>query len=169
MKKKIIVQNIYSFPDFIARFPLVSMPVTLGEETHHVFGTENEPFPAGMITQYILPVEGILEQDEFTEFLPCFAIEDTENFIAVVWWKAELLNYEYRLATFDTTGTLIDHKVIACTKVLSDGSVQRAVAHINEEWEIHIAEGVSGDGNVRFNPESARSYGYEINTTGEIE
>jgi hypothetical protein len=163
------VQNIYTFPDFIARFPLVSLPLTLGEETHHVFGTENLPFPVGMIAQFILPVEEIAEADEFTEYLPCFALQDTEQFIAVVWWKAGLLNYEYRLATFDTKGTLIDHRVIAFTKVMEGNRVRRAVAHINEEWEIHIAEGVSEDGDMQFNPESSRSYGYELSISGEIE
>jgi hypothetical protein len=162
------MQNFYSFADFVSRFPMVSMPVTLGEDTHHVFTTENEPLPAGMVAQFITPVEGAAPDEEFTEYTPCFVIEDTGSFIALVWWKAELLNYEYHLATFDTKGTLFDHKVIAFTRV-QDGQVTRAVAIIDEEWEIHMAEGTSADGNTTFNPGQTRSYGFEINKNGMIE
>jgi hypothetical protein len=157
----------YSFPDFIAKFPPVSMPVTLGEETHHAFGTENEPLPDAMIEQFILPTERGAVLDEFTEYLPCFAIEDTEQFVALVWWKAELLNYEYVLATFNFKGELIDRQVIAQTKV--DGQkVSRAVAHINEEYEITIAEGDSGSGGDDFDPSQSRTRHLEIMASGEI-
>ena len=77
------------------------MPVTLGEDTHHVFSTENEPLSDAMIAQFIHPTEPVVSDDEFTEYVPCFAIDDTEQFIALVWWKATLLNYEYGLATFN--------------------------------------------------------------------
>jgi len=162
------MQNIYTFPDFVAKFPPVTMPVTLGEDTHHALGTENEPIPAGMIEQFIFPVEGTDEADEFTEHIPCFSIEGTDGFIALVWWKAALLNYEYRLATFDAKGGLIAHRVIAYTRV-KDGEVTHAVAIIDKELDIHVAEGTSPDGNMSFDPAKARSYGYEIMLTGEIE
>lgn len=144
------------------------MPVTLGEETHHAIGTENEPMPPGMIAQFIFPVEGVTEPDEFTEYMPCFAIEEVNGFLALVWWKAELLNYEYHLATFNAKGELIAHRVIAYTRVTS-GSVTHAVAVIDEELEIHIAEGTSPDGNMSFDPAKSRTFGFEILANGEIE
>ncbi|MCC7507085.1 MAG: hypothetical protein IT259_17390, partial [Saprospiraceae bacterium] len=66
----------YHFPDFVAKFPPVSMPVTLGEDTHHTFSTENEPLPADMVEQFILPTNDPgTPDDEFTEYVPCFSID----------------------------------------------------------------------------------------------
>lgn len=157
----------YAFPDFVAKFPQVAMPVILGEETHHVFGMENEPLPLGMTQQFIYPIENIEETDEFTEYIPCFCIQDTGDFIALVWWKAELLNYEYRLATFSLKGELLSNRVIAYTRV-QQGQVHRAVATIDEEWEINIAVGTSIDGNDRFDPSTTRTANLEILSGGQI-
>jgi hypothetical protein len=145
------------------------MPVTLGEDTHHTFSAENQPLGDALIAQYILPTEGgNAVNDEFTEYVPCFSFDDTEQFIAVVWWKAELMNYEYVLATFDDKGALIDRKVIAGTVLEPDGSVTRSVAIINEDWEIAIAEGRSTDGDQLFDPTSSKMRHLEILATGKI-
>lgn len=143
------------------------MPVTLGEDSHHVFGTENNPLSDALISEYILPLETNAGDDELTEYVPCFSIEGTEQFIALVWWKAEVLNYEYTLATFNAKGEIIDHKKIAGTRV-EDGKVYRAVAVINEEYEITIAEGFSADGNMLFDPGSSKTRFLEILVNGEI-
>jgi len=155
------------FHDFLAKFPPLPMPITLGEDSHHVFGTENKPLSEALISQFIHPVEAVAADDEFTEYVPCFAIENTEQFIALVWWKAELLNYEYVLATFNDKGELIGKQVIAGTTV-KDGAVTRAVAIINEEWEIIIGEGTSQDGDLLFDPSSAKTRNLEILVNGEI-
>lgn len=158
----------YIFPQFVAKFPPVEMPVTLGDETHHIFIQENEPLPEEMIRQFILPVETEgTALDEFTEFVPCFAIDNTDNFIALVWWKAELLTYHYMLATFTDKGRLIDRRVIAHT-IAGDGNVGRRVATINDEWEIFIAEGSTEDGQTGFDPTTSRTYVLEIMANGEI-
>jgi hypothetical protein len=153
------------FSAFLAKFPPVAMPVTLGEDTHHTFSLENEPLSAAMIQEFILPFEA--GEDEFTEFIPCFSIEGTEQFAAIVWWKAELLNYEYVLATFNPQGQLINRQVIAGTRVEND-KVYRAVASINEDWEIAIAEGLSADGDQLFDPTSSQMRHLEILVNGVI-
>jgi hypothetical protein len=155
------------FHDFLAKFPPVAMPVTLGEDTHHTFSTENEPLSDAMISQFIHPTETVVADDEFTEYVPCFSIDNTEQFIGLVWWKAELLNYEYVLATFNDKGELISRQVIAGTSI-KDGVVVRSVALINEEWEITIGEGVSPDGNQIFDPTTSRTRHMEIMVNGEI-
>jgi hypothetical protein len=144
------------------------MPVTLGEDTHHTFSAENQPLGDELIAQYIIPTESAGIDHEFTEYVPCFSFDDTEQFIAVVWWKAELMNYEYVLATFDEKGALIDRKVIAGTTIGADGSVTRSVAIINEEWEIAVAEGRSSDGDQLFDPTSSKMRHLEILATGKI-
>lgn len=155
------------FHDFLAKFPPVAMPVTLGEDTHHTFGTENLPLSDALISQFIHPTEEVLPDDEFTEYIPCFSINNTEQFIAVVWWKAELLRYEYVLATFNDKGELISRESIAGTTI-QDGHVIRSVALINEEWEITIGEGSSPDGDTVFEPTSSSTRNLEILVNGEI-
>lgn len=157
----------FNFPDFIAKFPPVEMPITLGEDLHHVFSTENEPLSDALIAQFILPGEAAVSEDEFTEYVPCFGISDTEQFIALVWWKAELLNYEYVLATFTLKGEPISREVIAGTRV-EDGKVYRAVATINEEYEIAIVSGFSADGDKLFDASSSNTRFLEILVNGEI-
>lgn len=156
----------HHFADFVAKFPPVPMPVTLGEETHHVFSTENEPLSDSMVMQFILPLDPEAADDEFTEYVPCFAIDNTERFIALVWWKATLLNYEYILATFTDKGELIDRRVIAYTRV-NEGVVRRAVSTIDDEWVIFVAEGESKDG-ITFDPTSSRTFDMEILVDGTI-
>ena len=156
----------HHFADFVAKFPPIPMPVTLGEDTHHVFSAENEPLSDSLIIQFILPTDPEAADDEFTEYVPCFAIDNTERFIALVWWKATLLNYEYVLATFTDKGELIDRRIIAYTRV-NEGNVHRAVATIDEEWVIYIAEGVSKDG-LAFDPTTSKTYDVEILVDGTV-
>lgn len=155
------------FADFVAKFPPVPVPVTLGEDTHHVFSVENEPLSDALIALFIHPTENVVPDDEFTEYVPCFAIDDTEQFIALVWWKAGLLNYEYVLATFNLKGQLIDREVIAYTRV-GEGKVHRAVATIDEEYEINIAEGTSSGADDYFDAGATTMRSLEILSTGEI-
>jgi hypothetical protein len=160
----------YAFHEFVAKFPPVSMPATLGEETHLVFSRENEQLPLAMIEQFILPIEEKTpENEELIEYIPCFSIDQTEQFIALVWWKADLLDYEYVLATYTDKGQLISRKVIGFTKVV-DGLINRAVATIDEDWVIFIAEGrAKANRSVEdFDPTSARTYEMEIMANGEI-
>ena len=156
-----------TFPDFVGKFPPVPMPITLGEESHHVFSLENKPLPIEMIEQFIQPTDPEAVDDEFTEYIPCLAIEDTEGFVALIWWKAALLNYEYVLATFTLKGELISRRVIGHTRV-KDGRISRAVATIDEDWVVFIAEGESAEGEL-FDPTTSRSYDLEIMGDGEIE
>jgi hypothetical protein len=155
------------FADFISKFPIVSMPVTLGEESHHVFSSENDPLPLNLIETFIYPLESEPIDEEFTEYVPCFALEGTQNFVGVVWWKASLLKYEYLLATFTTSGELISKKVIAGTKMTNE-KISHTIALINEDWEIVMAEGSSADGNLLFDPGSTRTRHLEILVNGDI-
>ncbi|GAB4488570.1 MAG: hypothetical protein OHK0019_05130 [Saprospiraceae bacterium] len=156
-----------TFANFVAKFPPVSMPVTLGEDTHHTFSTENEPLSDEMIVQFIHPTEKVVEEDPYTEYVPCFAIDNTEGFIALVWWKAELMNYEYVLATFNLKGELLDSQVIAQTRVV-DGKIYRAVANISSDLEIVIAEGFSTENGEHFDPGTSQMRELEILQSGEI-
>ena len=101
-----------TFKDFLSKFPEIALPVTLTEESHHHFSRTNDPLPAVMIEQFLLHIE--TEQvDEFTEYIPCFRIPETDGFHAIVYWKAGLMTYEYTMLTFNKDGISIDKRVIA--------------------------------------------------------
>lgn len=135
-------QNKPSFEDFLSTFPPVSLPFTLGEDTHVLFSKENDPIPGAIIADYILPLEGIEETDEVTEYIACFALPTPPSYHALVYWKAELLNYAYKLATFDTRGNLIDTKVIAGTTY--DGEeLTQTMAMIKEDLMLYLVSGQS--------------------------
>jgi hypothetical protein len=59
-----------------------------------------------MVQQYLEPLEGAAS-DELTEFIPCFRIPDTPGMHALVYWRAGLLTYQYRMITFSEKGKII--------------------------------------------------------------
>ena len=131
-------------PDFAALlqvFPPVELPFTLGEDTHHLFSRENDPIPAAVIAEYILPLEGD-EEDDVTEYVACFALPTPKAYHALVYWKAGLLNYRYKLVTYDAKGKLIAEKVIAGTTYTGDELTQ-TMAVIQEDLMIYLVSGQS--------------------------
>lgn len=155
---------LHTFVEFVGKFPLVTMPVTLTEDEHLLFSKENDPLPESMVAQFIAPFE-INPIDEFTEYVPCFAIDCNEDFVALVWWKAGLLTYEYYLATFSEKGDRIDRKVIAFT-IVNGNKVRRAVATIDEDLGIQVIEGTSE--NEIYDAESSRTVLMEVMPNGMI-
>ncbi|MCS6929356.1 MAG: hypothetical protein NZM43_07685 [Saprospiraceae bacterium] len=157
-----------AFSEFVERFPSVPMPVVLGEDTHHVFSQENKPLPEMLTARFILPYEETPpEGKDLVEYVPCFAIANTERFVALVWWKAALLSYEYVLATYTPKGELIDRRTIAYTRVEGD-KVRRAVSTIDEDWNIFIAEGEASSDDDSFDPTTSRMRELELTSEGRI-
>lgn len=156
----------FAFPQFLEKFPPVEMPTTLGEEDHHTFSTENEPLSAALVEQFIHPLENV-EDDEFTEYVPCFSIEGTKHFHALVYWKAGLLTYEYVLATFAPDGRVIARRVIAKTEVQED-KIHRSVATIDEDLIIFVAQSAAVAADDSFDPQSTKTFNFEILDNGEV-
>lgn len=156
-----------NFSGFLKKFPEVELPATLGDETHHQFSQENEPLPALMVEQFILPLEET-PMDEFTEFIACFKIPETHEFHALVYWRAGLMNYQYKLATFTKKGELIDKRVIAGT--FSDGNtLTKSIATIDEDWEIFIISGQAGtDRQKNYDASTSTAYKIELLPDGKI-
>jgi hypothetical protein len=152
--------------DFLEKFPTVELPLTISEDSHHDFSKTNEPLPAFMIEQFLLTIE-TEEVDEFTEYVPCFRIPNTENFHAIVYFKAALLNYEYVLLTFNKDGLTIDKKIIAGTKV-EGNQLQRTVATIGEDWIIYCVRGITAADNPLYDSSTSESLYLELMANGEI-
>lgn len=150
--------------DFLEFFPEVDLPVTLTEDSSLEFSRINRPFTNKIIHKFILPIED--EVDDNTEFIPCFKIKDTLNFHALVYWKAGLMNYEFRLITIQPDGTLIDGKVIAGT--LSNGeTIIRTVSTIDTDWIIHTVVGEQAANTTQITTDS-KAYSLELLGSGEI-
>jgi len=128
-----------TFKGFLSKFPPVEFPITLGNDSHHIFSQTNDPLNTLLIEQYIALMEGPIA-DDFTEVIPCFSIPNTFEFHAIVYWKAGLMDYQYILATFTKDGQPISRKVIGGT--YSDGeSITQSIATIDSDWTIHIVTG----------------------------
>lgn len=157
-----------SFAHFLERFPEIELPVTLTDREHHTFSADNAPLPMAAIEQFLLPVEEMEEMDEFTEFIPCFSLPGTEEFgfTAIVYWKAQLLHYEYVMATFSKKGKLIDRKVIAGISS-RESEVKQSVVTIDDDWMIYIVEGVK-DEEKSFKADTSKAFQMELLADGRM-
>ena len=162
MKKTISI----TFTEFLQFFPELDLPVTFSEDTHHDFSRNNDALPQVAIDRFIEPVEG--EMDEFTEIVPCIRIAATYDFEAVVYWKAGLMNYQYKLATFDKNGTPLDSRVLAGT--FTDGKIiTRSYATIDEDWLINVVSGQTGvHHEEEYNATESRAFSLELLPDGKI-
>lgn len=154
------------FEQFLELFPVLPLPVTLSEEAAHNFSLENDVLHALMIEQYILPLEG--EIDELTEFVPCFRFPGTDSFHAIVYWKAGLLQYNFVLVTYTSTGRLIDRRVLAGTFVQGD-TVTQSVATIDQDWIVSVVSGQTRAGkDVLYDAASSKFTNLEVMADGTI-
>jgi len=157
-----------SFKIFLKHFAQEKLPITLSDENIGYFDRKNQPLGADVIRQFILQGEKVEEdEDEMTEYIACNKIPDTEEFHAVVYWKAKLLEYDFILATYNKNGVLINKKVIAGLR--SDGQkVLRSVATIDEDWIIHIVVGEKDENVKLYDPALSQSMHMELLANGDI-
>jgi hypothetical protein len=154
------------FPEFLKRFPEVQPPVTLRDDTNRDFEA-NDPLSLAMIDEYIGFYEPT-QADDMTEYMAGFSLPKQENYQAVVYWRAALLNYDYVLATYNSkTGKMIDKKSIAGTKVVGD-QLRHTVATIDETNAIFIAEGTNTEGGD-YEANSTTAKRFQILESGLIE
>ncbi len=155
-----------SFSAFLEAFSVQELPVTLTEESISDYERLSDPLAQVLINAFIEPESE--EPDAFTEFVPCFKLGDIGDFHAVVYWKGELMKYQYFMTTFDKQGNQISNAVIG--GIQSDGEiVVRSVATIDENMIIHIVEGGQPASEVRYVSDQSKAYQMKIMKSGEIE
>ena len=154
-----------TFTKFIAYFPEVELPITLTSDTHHIFSRENKPLPE-KLTHTMLEVDEE-SVDPYSEYIACFRLPPTEHYLALVYWKASLMTYQYILCTFDHSGQTLASQIIAGTKTNGDTILER-VATIDEEGVIYIAEGIGKAEDRHYNADESRNYQLEILSSGDI-
>ncbi len=154
-----------AFKEFLKVFPKIDLPLTLTEESQIEFSRHNLPIREELTHDFIIAHDKSL--DEFTEYVPCFRLKNTEKFHAIVFWKAALMNYEYVLVTFTDKGELISKRIIAGTKSM-EGSLVRSVATIDEDWVVHVVGGVADNKDQKFEASNSQSFTFEILANGQI-
>lgn len=131
-------QQRITFSNFLNFFPPVELPFTITSDTQRLISLENDPLSAEWLFNFVLGKDEVI--DEFTEFMPCFAIPDTQDFFAVVYWEAGIEGTTFQLVTYTKDGIIIDKSKIAGTKYDSEGLMQM-VCTIGEDWMISSVEG----------------------------
>ncbi len=159
--------NKAKFDTFVKKFPEIEPPVTLRDDSHHDF-EQNSPLSDEMIADFIARYE-VTVVDDFTEYVACFSIPKAlkQEYQALIYWKAALMQYDYVLATYSLDGNMIDKKAIAGTKVIGS-AVQHTLATIDEKMAIFVAEGAATEGED-YDPNVTKARRYEILPNGRIE
>jgi hypothetical protein len=152
------------FVDFVNIFPDISLPITLSTDTQREIESVNEPLNAAWMVKFVLDESQI---DDFTEFMACFKIPETKDFIALVYWQASLEGNAFFLATFSKSGSLIDHKLIAGTLYLEDG-MKQLVCSIAKDWSINRVEGMLGANGEIIKEDDPKMTFMQISMDGEI-
>ena len=158
----------FEITDLLQFFPLVPLPVTLGEDTHHDFSQHNEPLPGELARQFLPSGDSEPDDEEITEYVPCFRMEDVGNFYTLVYWRAAMLSYSYHLATFSARGDLIDHKIIAGT-FYAQGVLTQSMATISEAHIIYIVMGQLAAAQAAFDAGSSAVNHLRITEAGLLE
>ena len=154
-----------TFEALLGCFNEHDLPVTLTEETLTAFQQMHDPIPGQLVEAFFS--DGGEPLDDFTEIVPCLRIPDTHDFFALVYWKGELMKYQFILTTFDKNGDVIASATLAGLQ--SDGNnVLRSIATIEEDWKIHIIEGEQAAKEEFYAPMSSHAYMMELLSSGEI-
>ena len=162
MNKKDLVK----YTAFVKLFPKIDLPITVSVEDSRTYSAKNNPLKVEHIETYI-DKEINSEENELLEYVPCFKFKNTKDFDALIYFKADLMNYEYILATYDKKGNLIEKRIIAGLR--SNGPIiTRAVANISEDQIIYIVEGMTDANEKLYNPSTSKSYNLELMANGEI-
>ncbi len=153
-----------TYKEFLKIFPEATLPAVISKDSIIDFSRNNVALPPTAIEKYINVWDP--DDNEFIEYIPCFKFKLEKDFTALVYYKAELLKYEYFLVTLDKKGQLITRKVIA--GLISDGvkTVQSA-ATITEDFSIHIAGALTEESHLFQGNDSKQTY-MEIHPNGQI-
>ncbi len=157
-----------SFAGCLAYVPSVELPVTLGEEAHHHFSQMNDPLPIRAIAQYRAPLSQNPDDEDITEYVPCFQLPEAGDFRTIVYWKTGLLSYEYHLVTFTPVGDLIDHRVIAGSHY-QNGVLTQSAATISEAHIIYIVSGQAKLQDGSYDAASSRMNHLRFSEKGHLE
>lgn len=156
-----------TFTQFAQCFPEVELPVLINNELLILASQKNPPLHEGLVQHFIYP-GNIADDSEFTEYIPCFRIPGTENFHAMVYWRAELLDYQFILITFTKKGEEIARQALC--GVVSDGdTLVQSVATFEADWSIIVVSGhTNAQNTTQFDAAQSTGLEFELLPDGTI-
>lgn len=152
--------------DFLDYFPSIELPITLSENSISHIEKTSKIIPEPILDMTIRKWEKV-DPDGFTEYVPCFTLAKSENFILLVYWKASLSGFEYFAVTLGYDFQLIDRKQIASTLHIRD-QIKSSVVHIDEDLTFHVIASIDGVTANSFNPSNSQAFHFEVNPSGEF-
>jgi len=156
------------FSHFVEQFPPLELPITFAEETVRRISKETPPLPPRMIDQFLVPMEPTQINEEFTEFIACLRLPDADNYVGLVYWRADLAQYHYTLVTLNPkTQEVIDRMVLAGTSY--DGAeLTQTTAAITEALMIYQVSGQGGGGDFDYQASGSTARRFQIAESGKI-
>ena len=156
------------FAHFLELFRPVDLPCSITSDTERLLGLEQDPLAEVWMTTFVLSKEEADELDEFSEFMACYRLPKTEKIHALIYWMASLHGSSYYLATFSTTGTLIDRLRIGGLAYGEDKLTQ-TVCSISPKLLISVMDGQLDAHTGRPLPvDRGTQVFYQLNQDGEI-
>ena len=155
------------FEHFLEQFPELELPFTFSEETVRTISRETPPISPRVIEQFILPIEPG-QANELTEFVACLRLPEADNYAGVVYWRADLAQYHYTIATFDLkTQELIQRMVIAGTSY--DGQeLTQTHAVLTEALMIYQVSGQGTGADYDYAAATSTARRFQITESGKI-
>ena len=154
--------------NFLEFFPVAELPLTIGEETVRAISHSTEPLPGSLIEAFIHPLEEAMVNEEFTEFVACLQFPHQEKYTAIVYWRADLLQYHYVLVTLDkVTGEMIARQVIAGTSFDGEELLQSSAA-ITEDLTVYIVSGQGQAMDYDYSASGSTAQRYQVTSQGKI-
>ncbi len=150
-----------NFGELLEYFPPVELPLSLSGDAHLLFSRLNKPIPQEVVGRYFDL------SDEYVEYVPCFRLKPAPSIVALVTWKASLLEYEYLLTTFTSAGKQCHARSIAGLKSNGETMLER-VATIDSDHTIMVAEGLSKLDQRYYDAANSRTHTLIIDTEGQI-
>ncbi|MTB52442.1 hypothetical protein [Lewinella sp. W8] len=155
------------FSFFLEQFPELELPLNLTEETVRTISRETPPLSPRLIEQFILPIEPG-QVTELTEFVACAQLPESDNFVGVIYWRADLAQYHYTLVTFDPkTEELIDRLVIAGTSF--DGTeLTQTNAVVTDALMIYQVSGQGNGEDYDYRASNSTARRFQVADSGKI-
>jgi hypothetical protein len=150
---------------FISFFPPVeAFPMTVTQADAGDYEKLNPALPPVLINGFISPFDEDQDDDEFTEYIPCFSLP-TKGFHAVVWWRASLLDYRFEVATYKADGSPIEVTPIAGLSGTGDLLIEE-VATFHDVMTIITSTGKSTADGSTFEPSETLQRVLKLNDDG---
>jgi hypothetical protein len=154
------------FKNYLDRFEAVVLPFTIDESNYRVLNERNEPLPDIVASMFMTRLG---EDEDVAEYVPFFRLEDHDEILVLVLWRAGLLRYDYLICTYDKNGGIIDQAIIA-SNIYTSESTTKSVARFEEDGLIYsVSATTSNDNPNNYDMSMSKSSIFEVLPDGQIQ